>query len=251
VNTSGKLALGGGYSFQRTGKKVEWTSSWQRYSGLFPGVDKGLYNQLHQLRWLRKKGYWDIFYNYNSIVSSLLTDTLYLSDAFRFNIEKSGIRAGYRKNSLDLSFSTGRLRQTGLSAANLPQYQFGEFFFSVAAPSGHTVSLKSLLGYADNKWIDRPVFISSNTFTYRFKSGGLRAFFLQQPVLRDSAVKVVVRINQTLSISPYVAFRLWKRVGINLRYNLTQTKLDDRINSSAGINASWQQPARQHPVFWA
>ncbi len=243
VPTSGALALGGGYSWQRTTKKFEWTSSWQRYPSYFPGVDKGLYNQLHQIRWLRKQGYWDVFYSYNSIVSSLLTDTLYLTDAFRFNTEKSGVRAGYRKGSLDLSFSTGALRQTGVSVAQLPRYQFGEFFFSTAAHSGHFVSFKSLLGFADNSSIDRPVFITSSTFTYRYKSSGIRTFYLQQPVLKDSAVKVVLRINQTLSISPYVGFKVWKRVAMNLRYSLTRTRFDNRINSSAGMTASWQQPA--------
>lgn len=251
VSSSGNLALGGGYSLQQTGKKFELTSTWQRFPNFFPGVDKGVHNHLHQVRWLHKLGYVDLFYNYNSTVSSLLMDTLYLTNIFRFNIEKSGVRAGYRKNLLDLSLSTGWLRQMGVSAAQLPKYQFGELYFSVAVPAGQFVSLKSLLGYANNRFINRPVFISSTTFTYRYKSSGIRAFYLQQPVLKDSAVKVVLRINQTLSISPYVGFRLWKRVALNLRYSLTQTRFDDKINSSAGISASWQQPLRGWQVSFS
>jgi hypothetical protein len=244
VLSNGALSLGGGYSIQRHGKKLEWTTSWQRFSALFPGVDKGLHTHLHQLRWLRKQGYLDLFYSYNSIVSTLLTDTIYLTDVFRFNSEKMGIRVGYRKKMLDFSFSTGWFQQTGVSTALLPRYQYGEIFFSSLSALGHTFSVKSLLGYANDRLISRPVFIYNTTFNYRFKSSGIRAYFLQQPVLKDSSIKVVVRLNQALSVSPYVGLRLWKRIGLQFRYNLSKTRFDERVNTSVGLTASWQQPQK-------
>jgi hypothetical protein len=244
VLSSGVLSLGGGYSAQRNGEKVEWTSTWQRFSVFFPGVDKGLQTHLHQVRWLRKQGYFDVFYSYNSVVSTLLTDTVYLTDAFRFNSEKSGVRVGYRKKMADVSLSTGWLRQTGVSAALLPRYQYGEIFFSKTSVLGHTLSVKSLLGYANDRLVSRPVFIYNTTISYRYKTSGIRAYFLQQPVLRDSTIKVVVRLNQALSISPYVGFRLWKRVSLQIRYNLSKTRFDDRVNASTGVTASWQQPQK-------
>jgi hypothetical protein len=244
VSSSGALALGGGYNLQQNGKKMEWTSSWQRFPALFPGVDKGLHTHMHQIRWLRRKGYVDVFYSYNSVVSTLLTDTIYLTDVFRFNSEKSGVRVGYRKNLIDLSVSSGWLRQTGVSTALLPSYRYGELFFSSASASGHSFSVKSLFGYANDRLITRPVFINNTTVSYRHKSSGIRAFYLQQPTLKDSVVKVVTRINQTLSVSPYAGFRLWKRVALQLRYNVSKTRFDERINTSAGVAASWQQPNR-------
>jgi hypothetical protein len=244
VLSNGVIALGGGYSLQRNGKKVEWSSTWQRFPGIFPGVDKGLQTHLHQIRWPRKQGYFDVFYSYNSVISSLLTDTIYLTDVFRFNSEKSGIRFGLRKKMLDLSVSTGWLRQTGVSAALLPRYHYGEVFFSSASALGHSVSVKSLLGYANDRFVSRPVFINSTTIGYRFKNSGIRAYFLQQPVLKDSAIKVVVRLNQVLSVSPYAGFRLWKKVAVQFRYNLSKTRFDERVNTSAGLTASWQQPQK-------
>ena len=244
VITDGVIAPGGGYSVQRNGKNLEWSSSWQRFPASFPGVDKGLQTHLHQVRWVRKRGYLDLFYSYNSVISSLLTDTVYLSDVFRFNSEKSGIRFGRREKMLDFSLSTGWLRQTGVSAALLPSYNYAEIFFSSTSTLGRSVSVKSLLGYANDRLVSRPVFIYNTTISYRLKSSGLRAYFLQVPVLKDSAVKVVVRLNRALSVSPYVGFRLWKRVALQFRYNLSKTRFDDRINTSAGMTASWQQPQK-------
>lgn len=244
VSSSGNLALGGGYSFQHIGKKWEWSSTWQRFPRNFPGVDKGLDNHLHQLRWTKRKLYVDLFYNYNRVISSVFLDTIYFADAFRFNIEKAGIRVGVRRDHIDISFSTGPFRQTGLSGGILPRYQFGELFVGSTTKRGDRFSFKSFLGYADNPLINRPVFTTNTAFNYQHKSSGVRAFFMQQPVLKDSAVKEVLRINQTLLVSPYVGLRLWERVALQIRYSISKTRYDERITSSAGVTAFWQQPTQ-------
>lgn len=244
VSTNGKPGLGGGYRFLRNGKRFEWISTWQHFPTFFPGIDKGLTNHQHQVRWLIKQTYVDLFYTNNFIVNTILTDTVYYTDAFRFNIKKIGIRTGYRNDQLDLSFSTGLLEQTGVAAAQLPRYQFGEVFFSFTTKEGGRFNIKSLMGYADNEQIDRPVFIHNTSFSYQRKGSGVRAFFLQQPVLKDSTIKVLLRMNQTLLIGPFVSFRLWKQVGVNLRYSVSKTRFDSKITSSASLNASWRQPSR-------
>jgi hypothetical protein len=243
VSTDGKPALGGGYRFVRNGKLVEWISNWQQFPRFFPGIEKGLTNHQHQFRWIRKDSYIDLFYTYNRTVNSILTDTIYYTDAFRFNIEKGGIRMGYRKGQLDFSFSTGLLAQTGLAVSQLPRYQFGEVFFSLMTKTGSRFSFKSLFGYADNQQISSSVFISNTTISYQRKGSGIRAFFLQQPLLKDSTIKVLLRINRTLLVSPFISFKIGKQVGVNLRYSASKTRFDRGITSSAALNASWRQPA--------
>ena len=243
VNSSGDPALGVGYNFTAIGKKKEWTSAWQYHPLHFPGVDKGFKNHQHQIRWVGKKRYFDLFYLYNRVVSTLLLDTVYYADAFRFNMEKLGIRAGFRKDRSDLSFSVGLFRQAGLLGAQLPSYRFGEIFFSTLAKPGHRFSIKSLSGYTNDKSVTRPVFINNTTLNYQVKDKGVRVFFLQQPTIKDSIVKVILRMNRTLLLSPYVNVRVFKRISVNLRYSLSQTRFDKRITSAAGITAGYNNTA--------
>lgn len=62
------------------------------------------------------------------------------------------------------------------------------------------------MGYANNEQIDRPLFIHNTSFSYQRKGSGVRAFFLQQPVLKDSTIKVLLRMNQTLLLGPLSVF---------------------------------------------
>lgn len=243
VRSSGDPAIGVGYDFTAVRKKREWSSTWQYHHDHFPGVDKGFRNHQHQIRWIGKNRYFDLFYQYNRVVSTLLLDTIYYADAFRFNREKWGGRVGFRKERLDFSFSMGLFRQTGLLGSQLPTYQFGELFFSVMGKSTQRFTFKSLSGYANNRSVTRPVFINNTTVNYQVKGKGIRVFFMQQPAIRDSIVKVILRMNRTLLLSPYVNVKLFKKIALNLRYSLSQTRFDKRVTSSAGFTAGYNNKA--------
>lgn len=236
VFSNNDLGIGLGYNYQGQFKNWDWQSNWQYHQKSYPGVNKGARTIFQMLRWKIRKNSFDLSYQYNSTTSSILQDTLYIADAFYFNMEKLGVKWAWGSEKVTFSLGSGLFRQTGLSAGQLPRYQFLELAFSAKTSAKSKISLTSFTGYANNSLVDQPVWLTNSTLDIQFNRVGLRGFYVQQPLLRDSILKYLIRYNQTLLFSPYVNFRFFHRLSGSFRYSISKSLYDNRTNTSIGFN---------------
>lgn len=236
VFSNNDLGIGLGYAFLGQHKKWDWQSIWQYHQKSYPGVNKGARTVFQMLRWKIQKSFLEISYQYNSTTSSILQDTLYIADAFNFNMEKLGGKWAVGTEKINFSLGTGLFRQTGLSAGQLPRYQYGELTFSARLLSPTRLSFSSFTGYANNARVAQPVWLTNSTFDLQYKRIGIKGFYVQQPVLRDSILKYLVRYNQTLLLSPYLNFSAFKRLTGSFRYSISKSLYDNRTTTSVGFN---------------
>lgn len=232
--------IGIGYSYSTQLRSWDFQSSWQFFQKSYPGVDKGSRTINQLIRWRNKKQSVEVSYQYNSITSSILLDTIYYSDAFHFNMEKAGIKWSSGSSKSMFSMGTGLFRQVGLSLAQLPRYQYGEVAFSIKLSDRSKISLSSLSGYANNSLIDHVVWMTNSSLDLQLKKAGIRGLFIQQPVLQDSVVKRFLRYNQTFLTSPYLNFKLLRQLNGMLRYTLSKSLLDNRTNSALGFSLAYR-----------
>lgn len=247
VFSNNDLGIGLGYSYQGQLKNWDWQSTWQYHQKSYPGVNKGARNTFQMLRWKIGRSSVDLSYQFNSTTSSILQDTLYIADAFYFNMEKFGGKWAWGSNKATISLGSGLFRQTGLSAGQLPRYQYLELAFSSRINAKSKISFTSFTGYANNSLVDQPVWLTNSTVDIQYNRVGLRGFYVQQPLLRDSILKYLIRYNQTLLVSPYVNFRLFHLLSGSFRYSISKSLYDNRTNTSIGFNLfirtkedSWQ-----------
>lgn len=236
VFSNNDLGIGLGYSYQGQFKNLDWQSSWQYHQKSYPGVNKGARTIFQMLRWKYQKSSFDISYQFNSTTSSILQDTIYIADAFSFNMEKWGGKWARGTDNVTFSLGSGLFRQTGLSAGQLPRYQYIELAFSTRLSAKTQMYFTSFTGYANNSLVNQPVWLTNSTLDLRAKQVGLRGFYVQQPLLKDSVVKYLIRYNQTLLVSPYVNFRLFKTLNGTFRYSFSKSLYDNRTNTSIGFN---------------
>ena len=240
VFSNNDMALGVGYSFSAKKGAHEFYSSWQYHQKSYPGVDKGLRNHYHSLKWKPRKDAWELFYQFNSTTSSVFLDTIYLSDYFHFNMEKMGLKWSHGTEKSTIAFSTGLYKQAGISAAQLPRYQFMEFTYTVRFSTNSRLALSSLSGYADNNMIDKVVYLTNSNLDWQYHRFGLKGFYVQQPVLRDSSIRKLQHYSRTVMLSPYMNFRLFARMAGTLRFSISKSLYDDQITSNTGFSVTYQ-----------
>jgi hypothetical protein len=232
--------IGIGYSYSTQLRSWDFQSSWQYFQKSYPGIDKGsrIVNQL--IRWRNKKHAIEVGYQYNSITSSILLDTIYYSDAYHFNMEKVGVKWSKGSEKSMLSLGTGLFRQTGLSVAQLPLYQYAELALSFRLSEKSKIFLSSLSGYANNSLIDHRIWMTNSSLDIQLKKGGIRGFFIQQPVLQDSIIKKFLRYNQSVLITPYANFKIWRQFNGMIRYTLSKSLVDKRTTSGLGFTLMYR-----------
>ena len=233
---SGDLGWGLGGLVNYRLKKWEFSGEARIFQKSYPGLNKGF--RLHQYELRRSKFNRSIglFYLYNHNTSSLLIDTIYLSDAFTFNIEKAGMRLGTNRSLNSRTFSVGWLKQTGQTASQVPNYLFGEGFFSWRTKSKLSIQFSTISGYAANKTVDRKVWLTNTSLDLRKGKFGIRGFYVQVPLLRDSLTKIFIRYNQTLLLSPYVNLDLFNKIRTVLRYSYSKSLFDKREIHGLGFS---------------
>ena len=225
---SGDLGLGIGGLVNSRFKKWEFNGEIRVYQKSYPGLNKGFRLHQYELRRSKLNRSMGLFYLYNHNASPLLLDTIYISDAFTFNIEKAGVRLGSNRSVNSRTFSAGWLRQTGQTVSQVPSYLFGEGFYSWRTKSKFNIQFSTISGYAANKTVDRKVWLTNTSFDLRKEKFGIRGFYVQVPLLRDSLTKIFIRYNQTLLLSPYVNLNFFNKIRTVIRYSFSKSLYDKR-----------------------
>lgn len=236
VFSSSDPGIGLGYSYIGKIRFWDFQSTWQYHQKSYPGVDKGLRTHSHIVRWTSARQSVELSYQYNSTTSSLLLDTVYLTDAFYFNMEKTGLKWSRGTEQSSLSLGTGLYRQKGMTSGQLPRYQFSEVSYSVRLKDDRRLSLSSLSGFANNSTVNRFTWMTNSSFDFQIGRSGIKGFFVQQPVFKDSLVKQLMRYNRTILLSPYLSVKLFRKMTAAFRYSISRSLYDNRTTSAAGFN---------------
>lgn len=236
VNNRGNLGWGMGGLVNSRFKKWEFNGEIRYYQKSYPGLNKGFRLHQYELRRIKLNKSISFFYLYNHNSSSLLLDTIYISDAFTFNIEKTGVRLGSNRLFNSHTFSVGWLRQTDQTGSQIPSYLFGEGFLRWRIKSKFYIQFNTISGFAANTTVDQKVWLTNTSLDLRKNNFGIRGFYVQVPLLRDSLTKIFVRYNQTLLLSPYVNLQLLKRIRTVLRYSYSKSLYDKREIHGLGFS---------------
>ena len=121
---SGDLGIGVGLASFFKLPKWELAGDLLYYQKSFPGLNKGLRNYQIDIRRIFKNSSVGLFYRYNYVSVPILYDSVYIMDAFKFNMERLGFRTSFSSGACNFSFSSGRFRQVGLTAGQLDRYIF-------------------------------------------------------------------------------------------------------------------------------
>ncbi|SJZ42627.1 hypothetical protein SAMN04488128_101158 [Chitinophaga eiseniae] len=224
-----------GYNFAWHAKRIDFSSLVQYYSDYFPGLNKGLMYHFHDFSWKFGNNALGAFYQYNRSGVNTLRDTVYSSDAFKFNIAKYGLKYSHGFTNGSFSLSGGLLRQSIALGGTMPDYIFGEMYVRQQAGKKFSFYLNSISGYNGSYGTDKKAVLLTNTnmsLAYRFF--GLKGNYMQQPVFDQTSEKNFLRYIQTMLAGPYMTFTLWKKVRTNVYYNFSKSLYDDRVYHQVG-----------------
>lgn len=222
------------------GKKWQVNAEFRYTQKSFPGLNKGFRMHQYELMNTCKKARYSLFYQYSFNSSSLLLDTIYLMDAFKYNIEKMGFRSLVTLKGKELNFSSGWLRQSGLMGAQVPNYLFGEGYFNWKKSLNYSFQLNTLAGYASKQVVDKPVWLINSSFDIKFKMAGIKGFYVQSPFLKDSSTKIFMHYTQTYLLSPYATFRLFRNLKTVWRYSFSRSLFDKKTIQSIGFSITYK-----------
>jgi len=210
------------------------------YQKSFPGLNKGLRNYQFDIRRIFKNSSVGLFYRYNYVSVPILYDSVYIMDAFKFNMERLGFRTSFSSGACNFSFSSGRFRQVGLTAGQLDRYIFIDNSISWQLNKQTRLQFSTLSGFAGRRIVSEPVWFSNSSVDLKWKRMGVKGFYVRQPIFRDSAVKVLVRTIETVLLSPYYSFKLIKRLPISLRYTFSKSIYDKFITQGFGFTLQYK-----------
>lgn len=237
---NGDLGLGIGSALFLKLPHWEFGSDLQYCQKSYPGVNKGLRNYQLDARRIFKKFTAGVFYRYNYVSVPVLFDSVYIMDAFKFNMERMGLRYTVASNRSQISISGGAFRQTGLTAGQLSRYLFVDHTINWQFANKVRFQLSSLSGFSSREIAGKVIWFTNSSFDIKWQRAGFKGFFVRQPILRDSTVKTLIRNVETLLFSPYISLKLLKKVPISLRYSISKSVYDKAVLQGIGFSAQFK-----------
>ncbi len=104
------VAWQAGYHFETRKKHYQFTSTINRYSENFPGLNKGFHYQLHEARLLINNCFAGPYFEINKRAYNNTGDSL-INYLFNINNREYGLRFGWQRKRLSLVISPGLLKQ--------------------------------------------------------------------------------------------------------------------------------------------
>lgn len=234
--------LGVGFGLSGTLKRSFWElgGDLQYFQKSYPGVNKGLRNYQIDIRRIFNKFGIGFFYRYNYVSVPILYDSLYIMDAFKFNMERLGIRYSISRSTYHVTLSTGSFRQTGLSSGQLNRYLFLDKSFGWQIRSKIRLQLSSLSGFSNKEVVGKGIWFTNTSLEIRGSRAGLKSFFVRQPLIKDSTQKVLIRTIETILFSPYLNFKIAKKVPVSLRYTISKSIYERAIIQGLGFSLQYK-----------
>jgi len=233
IVNSNKPTTAFSYSANYQFQKWQASSSLQANSKLFPGVNKGLRDQHHNLTWRGEKVTISTFFRSNQRIVSVFRDSLYNSDFLSFNTQKFGLYTGLKLEKMNLGFSMGKFGQFGVTSSNsLDMYNYAEAFYFWQPSKNFKLNISSFNGYGSLTGEQSGAWINSSTAGLFYKRLGVSALYTRNPrIVSDSGTKRLQHYEETMNLTPAFNFTLLRRVFVNFSYTFSQTSYDDRLTS--------------------
>ncbi|HVI46113.1 MAG TPA: carboxypeptidase-like regulatory domain-containing protein [Chitinophaga sp.] len=231
-----------GYVFGYRGKHLELSSFVQYNSQFYPGLNKGLIIHMHDVNWKFGSNVVGIFYQYNHSDVTTLRDTIYNTDALKFDMARYGVR--YSRNGKGTcSVSGGIMKQSQGFSGSMPEYAFMELLLKMNAGKIFSLMINATGGYNNAYGTDRKQVLVTNTNISLSRGNmGIKGYFMQMPVFDIMGHRNFLRYNQTLLVGPFAGFSFLKHIRANVYYNFSKSLYDNSISNRVGCNVSYSHP---------
>ncbi len=239
-----KLTAGiaGGYHLGYKSSTWNFISNTEFYSNMFPGINKGMRLQMHQLTRNFNNKFAGLFYTSNYLNATYFKDTLYNTDVLRFNTEKFGITSGIKKSGSMLTLNTGIMRYTGVSEFGLDNLYFADINATIKSGKDLFISVSSQNAFKNH--IDKEnnnVYLTSTLSSFKYKWAGFLATYTSRPVFESEGGEPVLKnYDETITGGPFVNYQLFRKSVTGLaRYQVSKSVYDQTIRTSAGGSISY------------
>ena len=240
-----------GYKYYRQVNELFFQSEFQRNNNSFPGIEKGLFTQMHSINWQKKKYSIGSFFQYNKTVSTIFRDTIFQADISMFNNRKFGLRLSKFNSHNNIAIALGWYRQIGQTGYLVPRYLFSDLAYSYFAKSGFRIQFSSMNGLSGRYKKNETLHFTSTSLTLGFKKFGAKTFYIQNPIFLDREGKVWSGYTKTMLLGGYFSFRFWKYFSANFSGTISRSLYDNRKSSNVSINFRYNNPKRNLVMEWS
>lgn len=240
-----------GYKYYRQVNQLVFQSEFQRNNNSFPGIEKGLFTQMHSINWQKKKYTFGGFFQYNKTVSTFFRDTIFQADISMFNNRKFGLRLSGFNSHNNLGIAFGWYKQIGQTGFLVPRYLFSDLAYSYFAKSGFRIQFSSMNGLSGRYKKNEILHFTSTSLTLGFKKFGAKTFYIQNPIFLDREGKVWSGYTKTMLLGGYFNFRFWKYFSANFSGTISRSLYDQRKASNVSINFRYNNSKRNLVMEWS
>jgi len=236
--------IGGGAGYTFSYKTDQWSfySNAEYYNNTFPGLNKGLSLQSHQLTYNFNNTFLGAFYSSNHLNTTYFKDTLYNTDVLKYNTEKYGITTGIKdpNNSVGLSF--GIMKFTGISEFGLNNLYFADLNYMWKPAKDMYIMINSQNAFKDKVDAKRSnAYITSTLSSFKYKWVGFSAAYTSRPIFgQENFNEVIKSYDETISGGPFLNYHLFKdKLSGLVKYQVSKSVYDQVIRTSLGGNLNY------------
>lgn len=232
--------LAAGYTLSWSRKSWEVYSNIQYYGSEFPGINKGLHLQTHQLTWKQGNFFAGPFCAYNYLLRNYFRDSLYNSDVLSYNTTRYGLRAGITNAKVNLSVNAGLMAQNGQFLYHLKNYQFADLYYNWIIGRTTTLNIFSQTAFArDTGLVRKYVLLNTTTASFSTRYGGFSGIYTRVPV-QGNEVTGRNGYEETVNLSPYLNFYFFRnKLCGSIRYNISKAIADNTFSDGVGGSLSY------------
>lgn len=239
-----KETIGGGAGYTFSYKSDQWNfySNIEYYNNTFPGLNKGLSLQSHQLTYNFSNTFVGAFYSSNYLNTTYFKDTLYNTDVLKYNTEKYGITTGIKDQSNSLGLSFGIMKFTGISEFGLNNLYFTDLNYMWKPAKDMYIMLNSQNAFKDKVDVKgSTAYITSSMSSFKYKWMGFSAAYTSRPIFgQENFNEVITSYDETISGGPFVNYHFFRdRLSGLVKYQVSKSVYDQVIRTSVGGNINY------------
>lgn len=250
--TSPGLIMGSslGYDLQWMTKSFNLLSVINYNSDNYPGIYKGQRIQSHDIRWLYKKVFMGVYYEYNFRKQNYFFDSLLFTNIFNLRTDNYGVRTGWntRRSNITLSGGTQFQKQAGDFKGTL-RYDYlnltTSVFFNkdIFINTNSSIGYNSILGGNDSN----KAMILSTQGTIQLYKFGVSFRFDKGPYYYHEYIAYLGGSGdiQRVYVSPFVDVSMFKKMfNVRLQYNYSVSMPGNLKTANALANVTYANPRR-------
>lgn len=234
-------ALAAQYKINFENKRWSIESKLQRNNLMFPGIQRGLQEDRHNLRIKFKNFSASAFYTRNRTFINYFRDTVYNSDALSINNERIGTSFQFISSKGSFGIAAGKMSSSFL-AVGPGKYRFLEG--NVSGALFKYILLSGNASYGENKNLlieNKKVYFTNAYFRIASKWGGFNFSILDLPQI-DFTTKAPSGVSSTMNVGPFVQTMLFKKLSLYINYQISKTALDSFNTRMLISNVNYTEP---------